>query len=577
MLADHHLAEMLDPARVLADQQRAEVLDAAHDGARLPFDGRLAPADQPLVGLHLDEYPVAHLSADDDRREAGDPHLERSSLPRYAAAGLNDQEATEGGLRAGYVAFGSSLYDGGRLAGSPRGPSESCPTRGSSSCAPIPSPRTTTFRARSASCPARRGISSIANVVNWVEYRAATRVLLAFRDRPTVLYSYGGFTEGGTLISPAAGAGSTALRFPLERWGVRFAYLFNGPDEPMDVSGVVRFGRAARAARRMRTARVGLFGWGDMGLYTTAFDVTRLRGQLGPEVESVDLLEVERTMSSIPAEEVTAAIARQTEAWEWPHGRPGDEGLDQAFRLYLATVAICREHAFDAVSYKCVEGVASVLGVLHSLPSSLVATDGYPYVDENDVGNLVAELALKWISDQPVTFLEHYEHYRDSILLGVDGFVPHQMVDGPVVIKRTDLLSSEGLAHGSRMKTGRMTLACLAQTGDGYRMHIVTGDAREPTTWVEMGTELPPWPSVRFFPTRRSARFSTTCCPSTSRRPTEIGPRSSCTSAACSTSRLSSTARSSIQGNSSRSPRNSSSTRPDGRRPPPRRACGYGW
>ena len=81
VLAHHHLEQMLDPPGVLADQQRDEILDAAHHGARLPFDRRLAPADQALVRLHLDKYPVAHLSADDDGREAGDLHLERSSLP----------------------------------------------------------------------------------------------------------------------------------------------------------------------------------------------------------------------------------------------------------------------------------------------------------------------------------------------------------------------------------------------------------------------------------------------------------------------------------------------------------------
>jgi len=31
-------------------------------------------------------------------------------------------------------------------------------------------------------------------------------------------------------------------------------------------------------------------------------------------------------------------------------------------------------------------------------------------------------------------------------------------------------------------------------------MHIVTGEAKPPPSWVEMGTELPPWPSVRLEP-----------------------------------------------------------------------------
>ena len=70
----------------------------------------------------------------------------------------------------------------------------------------------------------------IVNVINWIDPRAATRMLYEFRNEPVVLYSKGGTTEDGTLISPAAGAGSTALRFPMERWGMKFKYLFNGHD-----------------------------------------------------------------------------------------------------------------------------------------------------------------------------------------------------------------------------------------------------------------------------------------------------------------------------------------------------------
>ena len=39
-----------------------EILDGADDGAGLPFQRRLAPAEQAgLIGLDADEHPVAHL------------------------------------------------------------------------------------------------------------------------------------------------------------------------------------------------------------------------------------------------------------------------------------------------------------------------------------------------------------------------------------------------------------------------------------------------------------------------------------------------------------------------------------
>ena len=340
----------------------------------------------------------------------------------------------------------------------------------------------------------------IVNVINWIDPRAATRLIYEFRHEPIVLYSLGGFTEGDTLISPAAGAGSTALRYPMERWGVKFAYLFNGPDSPMDVAGVMKFGRAARAMKLLRKARVGILGFNDMGLYTTGFNVTSLRGQIGPEVQSFDMLELDRKAAALDPAAVQAEIARVTADWEYPLGKPTPEAVERSIRLYMATVEICREFNFSAVSYKCVEGIAAHMNAVHSVPSALVATAGYPYVDEDDVGILVAELMLKYVSGQPVTFLEHYEHHPEWILLGVDGFMPGQMIEGKPQVKPISTVLLDGVVFCSRMKTGRMTLACLSEDREGYRMHIMTGEGKAPPQWVEMGVPLPSWPSVKFYP-----------------------------------------------------------------------------
>ena len=96
------------------------------------------------------------------------------------------------------------------------------------------------------------------NIINWIDTRGVFRVLHEFRDKPMILYSLGGFTdhEGtfekkGTLISPAAGAGSTSLRLPMEQWGIKFRYLYNAPDSPMDIEGILSFARAAHTATRI--------------------------------------------------------------------------------------------------------------------------------------------------------------------------------------------------------------------------------------------------------------------------------------------------------------------------------------
>jgi L-fucose isomerase-like protein len=323
---------------------------------------------------------------------------------------------------------------------------------------------------------------------------------MEFRDRPIILYSFGGYTEGDTLICPAAGAGCTALRFPMERMGFRFKYLFNAPDSPMDIDGITAFGRAARAQRLLRRTRLGMIGFNDMGLLTTDFSTVRLRDKIGPEVESIDLLQIERRMQALETNAVAEETRRVTSTWEYPIDRPQAATVEKAIRLYMATVELCREKHFSAFSYKCVDGVDSNLGISHAVPSSLVATAGYPYVDENDIGNLVAELMLKHISGQQVMFLEHYDHHPEWILLGEDGYIPDQFIEGRPQIKVVTSVALGGLAHCSRLRLGRMTLACLAEDNEGYRMHIVTGEGRTPPQWVEMGVSLPSWPSVKFFP-----------------------------------------------------------------------------
>ena len=408
-------------------------------------------------------------------------------------------------LKAGYVSFGTMFYKPENLVAISGRAEKELEAAGLElfRTAPVSGEGEEPLRAiRELKASEERWDFLIANVINWIDVRGVLRVLMAFRDRPVLLYSYGGFTEGTTLISPAAGAGTSAIRYPLERLGFRFKYLFNGPDTPLDTAGVVDFGRAARAERKLKGARLGMVGFNDMGLLSTDFSLTRLRARLGLEVESVDLLQVEKAMKAVEGKRLAAEIGRWTADWEYPLGRPSAEAVERAFRLYLATMDICRQKDFAAFSYKCVDGVDSELGLVHAIPASLVASSGIPYVDENDIGNLAAELMLHYITGRQVMFLEHYEHHPEWILLGEDGYCPTEFIEGAPRVKPVQTVLMDGLVQCSRLKQGRFTLASLAEDDgpDGYRMHIAGGEGREPPEWVEMGVPLPGWPSTKLYP-----------------------------------------------------------------------------
>ena len=196
----------------------------------------------------------------------------------------------------------------------------------------------------------------------------------------------------------------------------------------------------------------------DMGLMTTPFDVTRLRGRIGPEVESVDLLQLQRAAAEVPAAEVTDEAARLAASWDEPFGAVPPTRSSGRCASALGTLRDLRDKGFDAFSYKSVEGVSLELGTTHNLASSLVASAGVPYIDENDMLNLTAQLMLGWLADATPSFLEHYEHHPEWILLGVDGFVPDDWIAGRPRVKPVRSVATGepvGVAQCSRMRPGR--------------------------------------------------------------------------------------------------------------------------
>ena len=135
------------------------------------------------------------------------------------------------------------------------------------------------------------------------------------------------------------------------------------------------------------------------------------------------------------------------------------------------------------------------------MPSALVASAGIPYVDENDIGNLTAEMMLKYVSGQQVMFLEHYDHHPEWILLGEDGYIPDEFIDGKPQIKVVTIgragrprarLEAEDGPHDPRLpRRGRRGLPHAHRDRGGEDPSAVGRDGR---------ARCPPWPSVKFFP-----------------------------------------------------------------------------
>lgn len=333
-------------------------------------------------------------------------------------------------------------------------------------------------------------------IAGWIPSWAVFRVIEPFKHLPMVLLGLSGWTEDDRFVTTADQAGSTALRMPMAEMGYRFKYVVTRRHGKLPVDAVVSYCRAAHAAARLRRAKIGMAGYRDMRLFGTMYDGISLKGRIGPEIEHFDLLELAQYMERIDAAEVERLSQEVRANWTFCK-EPQPETIRNSVRLYLAIRQKIEARKYDAFSYVDVDGIKQLMGFAPAGALTLLHDHlRVPTVPENDSLGSVTQLMLHFLTGQIAAYLEFYEFTETGALMGVPDYVPGEIVDGPVTILPNAFGDfGEGLLNVSRLKTGQVTLARLAASGNVYRMHIMTGTARAPAPWEEAGW-APPAPQL---------------------------------------------------------------------------------
>jgi L-fucose isomerase-like protein len=331
----------------------------------------------------------------------------------------------------------------------------------------------------------------IACIPSWIETPVVLRVLMEFRHLPVLVWGLGGYTKDGSLVSPAAPAGTSALCDVMDRFGFRFKHIYEWPDSPLRPQRVRDFALAVQTVKKLFHSRIGMMGYADMGLYTTMFDGVSLRAKIGPEVEVFDMLELIQKQDEVSQEELEKFIA--TVRQEWQFEQPvADVTLERLGKITLAADRLIDERNYSAISFKCVEGMKKYMQFPPCLVQSILG-DKVPAICEDDALGLVTQLILNSLTGQATTFVETYEFFQDRILVGVCGFVPGSYVCGP---KCASVYGgwgglNAGVMSTSAMKTGPVTVARVGNRGEDYFIHVIKADGVKPRRWEELGWNAP--------------------------------------------------------------------------------------
>jgi L-fucose isomerase-like protein len=329
-------------------------------------------------------------------------------------------------------------------------------------------------------------------VAGWIPTHAVIRVTDAFRHTPMILWGLCGWYDGTHIVTTADQAGTTAIRPVLEELDYRFKFVYSVMGESEPISEIASFAVACQAAARLRKARIGTMGYRDMLLYGTQYEGMSLRGQIGVEVEPFEMLEMVQNLDKLDAVKIADGIAFVRKHWVFQ--KECDDAVISAGVKYALAIGIkIEERGYEAITLNDVDGMKKLLGFPPAMVFMLLDHfHGVQTVPENDVMGSVTQLMVSFATGQTAAYLEYYEFFKDSVLIGVPDFIPEAVTEGETKVLPTAFgLLSATLLNVSKLRTGKVTCSRLIYKKGKYVMHIYTGEAKNPPDWEELGWEKP--------------------------------------------------------------------------------------
>ncbi len=338
-------------------------------------------------------------------------------------------------------------------------------------------------------------------LAGWIPSHAVISIANEFRCKPMILWGLAGDIIDGRLVTAAPQAGTTALRKVFDDLGYKFKYVYNIIGQPSPLDKISEFASAAAAVKSVARTKVGMIGYRDMKLYNTLYEGLSLKKKIGIEIEFFEMLEMLHISDKIADRELLPLLDKIKKGWNFE--KPADDNfLKKGISFYMAVKKIAEENHLDAISMKDVDGMKKILSFPPAMIFMLLSDElKLCTIPENDAMGAVTQLIIKHITGQSGAYLEFYEFFEKSVLMGVPDFVPAEVVNGRVKVTPAAFGNiSGGLLNISTLKTGRLTMARLSNTGDKYTMHICTGEGKL-KSWEEAGWDYPApqLPSLEIF------------------------------------------------------------------------------
>jgi L-arabinose isomerase len=325
--------------------------------------------------------------------------------------------------------------------------------------------------------------------ITWGEDRLIVDVAQKLPDIPLLLWCYSPFQRLPAqmtmrdLFRASGPVGAVQASGPLKRLGTRFGFAFGSYADSDTIRKIVSFGKAAKVARDLRRATIGVLPYRCDQMTGTYVDEFRLRKEIGPQLKYISVGEYRGVCDEI-FDRAVEDFAHDLRATYRVSDRTTQAGLEKGARASLGLAALATRYELDAVA---LEDLAEELHRVIGLRPCLYVPELFDRAVvsmEAEIGGAVALLMLKGLTYKAPMYTEilTYDREENCVLAGHAGMhdvhlaasADHVLVepDGEYVESEPDSVWMQ-----FRVKGGRVTLLSVFCDVERFKMVISSGEA----------------------------------------------------------------------------------------------------
>jgi L-arabinose isomerase len=276
-------------------------------------------------------------------------------------------------------------------------------------------------------------------------------------------------------------AGVPEMTSALLRIGRPFWMVTSLMDDVEGQKQLAEYITAAGVIRRMKAARIAVFGHAFEGMTDLMIDQLSLRQFVGPVCWPVEPEKVSVAMGQVTEEEVKALVEKESSRYKIDMDAAQ---LERSCRLALALEKVTRDGKFDAVaSFDQVWLTDARVGIIPAYATGRLCELGFPTSTEADLTTVTAMLMLQELAGKS-TFLENYviDFKRDAMILSHDGHGNPALAAKPedVTLKHSIYyqgVNGFGASFEYAYAPGPITNLALVNVGGRWRLNISEGES----------------------------------------------------------------------------------------------------